>query len=188
MKSERRPNTTRGVSRLIRRCLNEGHAIEIEGLGMVRRNDDGACEWLPDTRPRVFIAYALEERATAVRLRQSLEAAGFDPWLDIHKLMPGQNWRRAIAQAIELADYFVACFSKKSIKKRGGFQRELRQALDIAENVPIDRPFLIPLRLDDCEPPAEFSRRSQWVDIFPEAEPGVKKLVRAIRRYEKARG
>ena len=112
------------VSRLVRRCLREGHTLEIEGLGALRRAGDGRCELVADLRPRVFIAYAVEERKIAERLAEGLERAGFDPWLDRRKLLPGQNWRRAIAHAIEVAEYFVACFSRHSIAKRGGFQRE----------------------------------------------------------------
>ena len=179
--------TTEAVSRLIRRCLREGHTLEIEGLGSVRIGTDGHYELTADLRPRIFIAYAVEERKLAERLAEGLERAGFDAWLDRRKLMPGQNWRRAIAQAIEVSDYFVACFSRHSVAKRGGFQRELRLALETAEGVPLDRTFLIPFRLDVCDPPREFAARAQWVDAFPDFDRGVASVIATIRRQERRR-
>lgn len=179
--------TDRAVSQLIRRCLREGHTIELAGLGSLRMDAAGRCLLQRDERPRVFIAYAVEERKQAERLAAGLEAAGFDAWLDRRKLMPGQNWRRAIEQAIEVADFFVACFSQLSVTKRGGFQRELRLALRTAETVPLNRVFLIPFRLDECEVPADFAARAQWVDGFPEFEAGVEGLAKAIRRQWRMR-
>jgi hypothetical protein len=168
--------THQAVSRLIRQCLAEGHTIELEGLGALRLAPDGHCEWIRDLRPRVFIAYSAEQRASAERLANALEQAGFDPWLDRRRLLPGQNWRRAIEQAIEVSDFFVACFSRHALSKRGGFQRELRLALDAAQCVPLDQTFLIPFRLDDCTVPQEFANHAQWVDAFPHFDAGVAAL------------
>lgn len=178
---------SRAVSHLVRSCLRDGRTIELEGLGAIRRDRDGRSYLVRDTRPRVFIAYAIEDREQAERVADALQAAGFDAWMDRRKLMPGQNWRRAIAQAIEVADYFVACFSTVSLTKRGGFQRELRMALEVAQTVPLDRAFLIPVRLNQCEPPREFASQSQWVDAFPDLSPGMQRLVRAIRKHERQR-
>ena len=177
--------TDEAVSKLVRRCLREGHTLEIEGLGSIRPRADGHCELVADPRQRVFIAYAVEERKLAERLADRLDNAGFDPWLDRRKLMPGQNWRRAIAQAIEVTDYFVACFSQLSVAKRGGFQRELRLALEAAEATPLGRVFLIPFRLDDCQVPAEFATRAQWVDGFPDLDRGALQVAGVIRKQQK---
>ena len=70
----------------------------------------------------------------AVRLAplfQDFQNHGFDPWLDRKKLLPGQNWPRSIEEAIETSDFFVPCFSHRSVNKKGGFQAEIRYALDM---------------------------------------------------------
>ena len=52
------------------------------------------------------------------RLFDGLETRGLSPWLDRRKLLPGQNWPRAIEEAIETSDFFIACFSRLSVPRR----------------------------------------------------------------------
>jgi hypothetical protein len=100
--------------------------------------------------------------------------------MDEAKLLPGQNWPRAIDRAIELSDFFIGCFSHRSTVKRGHFQCELRYALDVAARVPLEDVFLLPVRLDDCEMPRHVARRVQYVDLFPDWDEGVSRLVRTM--------
>jgi TIR domain-containing protein len=69
------------------------------------------------------------------------------------------------------------CFSRRSVAKRGFFQAELRYALDIAACVPLGEIFLVPVRLSDCEVPLQIARRTQYIDLFPEWEAGLKTLL-----------
>jgi len=171
------------LSRFIRQALSRNHALEIDGLGTF------ACQ--PETReisfsgpnrPRVFIAYAHEDAVTADRLYRQLQSHGFAAWLDRKKLLPGQNWPRSIEDAINSSDFFIACFSTRSVKKRGGFQAEIRYALDCARRVPLDEVFLIPVRLDNCPVPARIQRETQYVDLFPDWQTGFGNVLRIIER------
>src|SRR3954451_15016209 len=129
----------------------------MDGLGIIRPNSRGGFEFLAETRPKVFLAYVEEDLAAVRDLADALDAAGFNPWLDKRKLLPGQNWPRSIRQAIEVSDFFVPCFSRRSTYKRGTFQCELRYALDCAAEVPLDEIFIVPVRLEDCEVPKRIS-------------------------------
>lgn len=162
-------------------ALDNGLAVEIEGLGSFRKSA-GKYVFEAQTRPRVFVAYAVEDLAYARRLCRAFERADCSPWLDKEKLLPGQNWPRAIERAIEISDAFVACFSRRSAVKRGQFQSELRYALDCARRLPIEHPFLIPVRLEPCEVPRRIAEQLQYVDLFPDWDRGVKKLLRAVAR------
>ena len=175
--------TREAVADIVRRCLEAGQTVEIEGLGVFQATAQG-YELLPQTRPNVFIAYVAEDRLLARRLCEALEAEGCSPWLDRDKLLPGQNWPRAIERAIEVSDAFVACFSPRSVFKHGQFQSELRYALDCARKRPVieDTPFLIPVRVEDCAVPRRISDHVQYVDLFPDWEKGVRRITRAIRR------
>jgi len=102
--------------------------------------------------------------------------------MDVRKLLPGQNWPRAIQQAIETCDFFLACFSSHSVRKRGGFQAEIRYALDCARQVPLDQIFLVPVRLDPCEVPRAVQAEFQWIDLFPDWNRGIAVLKAMIRR------
>ena len=67
---------------------------------------------MAETEPQVFLAYVEEDFATVRELANGLQAAGFSPWLDKQKLLPGQNWPRSIQRAIGISDFFVPCFSR----------------------------------------------------------------------------
>src|SRR4051794_7565159 len=131
---------------LIFSSLDRYGRVEVDGLGVFRKDDSGKISLRESNRTRVFIAYALEDVEKAERLYADLESRGFSPWLDRMKLLPGQNWPRRIQDAIENADYVIACFSTHSAGKRGGFQAEIRYALDCANRIPLDDVYLLPIR------------------------------------------
>jgi hypothetical protein len=166
---------------LIDRCLREGSAIEIDGMGCFELEEDRVV-FQPDERIRIFLAYAEEDRAEVKKLYYSLRERGFEPWMDKERLLPGQNWPRAIERAIELSDFFLACFSRRSTVKRGHFQCELRYALDLAARVPLEEIFFVPIRLNDCEVPRQIAGEVQYVDLFPDWDGGIEKLVKTMRR------
>lgn len=160
--------------------LRRGRCVDIEGLGRLSQQGERILLKAP-SRPLVFVAYAQEDFALAKRLCHGLRAGGCDPWLDKEKLLPGQNWPRSIERAIEIADTFVACFSHRSTVKHGTFQSELRYALDAARRVPLDETFLIPARFEDCSVPARIAIHTQWVDLFPDWDAGMERLVASIK-------
>jgi hypothetical protein len=101
--------------------------------------------------------------------------------MDRRKLLPGQNWPRAIEAAIDSAHFVVACFSRHSVRKTGGFQSEIRYALDCARRLPLDDIFLIPVRLDDCRMPARIRREIHYIDLFPDWRHGLDQLLVMLR-------
>jgi len=177
------------LSEILRKTLRAGQSVEIDGLGTFQASPEG-YEFLPQTRPEVFVAYVAEDLAPARRLCEALRSAGCSPWLDKDKLLPGQNWPRAIECAIEVSDIFVACFSPRSVLKRGQFQSELRYALDCARKRPLSEPadavFIIPVRLEECTVPRRISDHVQYVDLFPDWEKGIRRLSKAIHRSARA--
>ncbi len=182
--------TRETLALLVRQSLEAGHLVEIDGLGVFQASAQG-YEFVAQTRPEVFVAYAAEDIGPARRLCLALEAAGCSPWLDKDKLLPGQNWPRAIERAIEVADAFVACFSPRSIHKYGQFQSEIRCALDCARKRPLDETadaaFLIPVRLEECAVPQRIAAHMQYVDLFPDWDKGVRRVLRAIERTARRR-
>jgi hypothetical protein len=170
------------LAQVVVRGLSEGKVVEIDGLGVFYPDAASGFRFEARTRPQAFIAYVKEDEAQASELFQCLEAAGFSAWMDTRKLMAGQNWPRAIECAIETSDFFVPCYSSNSVSKWGGFQAEIRYALDCARRVPLDDIFIIPLRLDVCRVPRVLQREIQYVDLIPDSSAGVQKLVATMRR------
>ena len=178
---------TRHIVRILRQALQHGATVEIDGLGIFSPGGKRGFRFMAQTQPSVFIAYVQEDLASARKLYRSFEQSGFRPWLDRKRLLPGQNWPRAIETAIQTSDFFVACFSRRAISKRGSFHSELRYALFCAAKVPLDEIFLIPLRLDDCLVPKNISKHTQYLDLFPDWKRGVKRLIAVIRRQDELR-
>jgi len=167
---------------MIERSLQRSNVIEIDGLGIFARADSGEITFQRSNVPHVFIAYASEDRPMADRLFDNLVACGYSAWMDQRKLLPGQDWPQRVEDAIVHSDFFLACFSTRSVRKRGGFQSELRYALDCAHSMPLDDVFLIPIRLDDCHLPGRIERETHWVDMFPDWQAGFARIREIIEQ------
>ncbi|MGB3537573.1 MAG: toll/interleukin-1 receptor domain-containing protein [Mesorhizobium sp.] len=98
---------------------------------------------------QVFISYAREDHEAASDIYQWLRAAGLEVWMDTKRLKPGQNWNFEINIALQNSSFVVVILSKNSVDKRGYAQREIRTALEKAEEKLIDDVFIIPILLDE---------------------------------------
>jgi len=114
---------------------------------------------------RVFLSHAMEDKLAVRELYNRLIDTNLDPWLDEVKLLPGQKWRYEISKAIRATDAFVACLSQVAVSKVGFINREFKEALEVADEQPEGKIFIIPLRLQQCAIPERF-RDIQWVDYF----------------------
>ena len=170
------------VAQVVLRGLLAGRTVEIDGLGIFHPDAARFFRFEERRLPQVFIAYVEEDRRQAERLYQTLEEAGFAPWMDTRKLLPGQNWPRAIEAAIETSAFFLACFSEQSVVKKGGFQAEIRYALDCARQLPLDQIFVIPVRLTACRVPRAIQREYQWIDLHPDWPRGAGRLLGTLRK------
>lgn len=114
---------------------------------------------------RVFLCHAKDDKSAIRELQKQLLAQNIDPWLDEDKLLAGQEWELEIAEAVRNSDAVIVCLSKKSIPKAGYVQKEIRYALDVADQQPEGAVFLIPLKLETCDVPQRL-RSKQWLDYF----------------------
>ena len=114
----------------------------------------------------VFISHASEDNSAAKRLTKRLKDDGFAPWLDLERLLPGQDWNLEIEKAMRESEVILLCFSKESVAKESYIQKEYKRAMRIQEEKPEGTIFVIPVRLDECELPF-YMREIQWVN-YPE--------------------
>jgi hypothetical protein len=129
---------------------------------------------------KVFISYAHEDLEAAQKLYEQLRATpGVEPWFDKASLLPGMKWKPAIRKAIRESDYFLALLSSRAATKRGYVQKEMKEALEVRDEFPEDRAFLIPVRLEDCQPPESLSD-TQYADLFPNWRRGFQKVLQVI--------
>lgn len=135
---------------------------------------------------KVFLCHASQDKPSVRELAQHLSAEGWiDPWLDEKKLLPGQDWRLKIEEAVETSDIVIICLSSNSVGKEGFVQKELRYAREISLEKLEESIFLIPLRIDECDVPRGL-RFYQWADYFGEKkDEAYKALLESLRlRYE----
>lgn len=131
-------------------------------------------------KTKVFLSYAKEDQTYTRRLFEELKNRNIEVWFDKESLLPGQKWKIEIRKAIQASRYFIAILSSKSVTKRGVVQKEIKEALDVLDEFPENKIFIIPIRIDSCEPSNEKLREIQWVDMFPNWEEGLEKIFIAM--------
>lgn len=134
--------------------------------------------------PRVFVSYVKDDNVSVTRLCRALTESGIDVWRDRDSIKPGTPWRDAIREAIDAGDYFLACFSRRSVSKvKSYMNEELRLAV---EQLALYRPghaWFIPVLLEDCDvPPIQIAggqtlQDLQWVNLF---DFGLRRIIETI--------
>ena len=109
----------------------------------------------------MFLCHANEDKPFVVETANRLLHDGVLTWLDKKDLLPGDNWKAAIEDALERADFVLIFLSNSSVVKRGFVQREMKYALEQMQERPFGARYIIPLLVEDCELPREL-RGIQW--------------------------
>jgi hypothetical protein len=113
----------------------------------------------------LFLSYAREDQSAVQAIADRLWQDGFLTWLDTKDLLPGDDWQTRIEDGIERADYVLVFVSKTSVDKVGFHQKELKYALDQQTLRPTGQRYLVPILLEECEPPREL-RGIHWLRIW----------------------
>jgi TolB-like protein/Tfp pilus assembly protein PilF len=115
----------------------------------------------------VFVSHASEDAVAARRLCELLRAAGIDVWLDQSELRGGDAWDTMIRSRIRGCALFLPLISAHTRARwEGYFRLEWKLAIDRSYYISSDRPFLLPISIDetrdgDARVPDRF-REVQW--------------------------
>lgn len=131
----------------------------------------------------VFLCHASDDKSKVRELYKNLTDEGIDVWLDEEKLLPGQDWKAEISNALRNTNAIIVCLSNQSVLKEGFVQKEIKIALDIADEKPEGTIFLIPAKLDDCTIPGRLSG-IQYVELFNPN--GIQRLLLALEARAKS--
>ena len=104
----------------------------------------------------VFLSYHSGDAAWIAQLKTALEARGIRVWLDSEQIRPGDQFPRALANAIGLVRAVVIALSPGSIASPW-VEEEYNLAL-------AHRRHVIPVLIGDAEPPG-FLKGRTWVDF-----------------------
>ena len=129
---------------------------------------------------RVFLCHATEDRPATRELYKKLAAEPWiQPWMDTEDLLPGQDFDLEIYKALRDSDAILICLSQTSVTKSGYLNKEIRRALDTADEKPEGAIYIIPVKFDDCVPSFEKLKKYQWVNYY---EPGAhERLIKSLR-------
>lgn len=138
----------------------------------------------------VFVSYVREDAEQVERLANDLRKHGIEVWLDKNDILPGQDWKIAINDAIRKGAFFIACFSDAYAKKGESYvHEELKLAIERLRQMPDDRLWFLPVRLSDCEVPEKLIyagksiRDLYWTDLFSSYwKPGIAQILKVIGR------
>lgn len=127
---------------------------------------------------RVFLCHSKIDKFAVRQLYGRLVADGIDPWFDEEDLIPGQDWEATIKRAVQKSDVVIVCLSNTAVARRGFAQKEIKFALDVADEQPEGTIYLIPLKLEECEIP---DRLKRWHGVELHQPTGYQKLLAALR-------
>jgi hypothetical protein len=135
---------------------------------------------VPVRQLRAFLIHTHINKRAVHSLYARLAKDGIKPWLDVERLLPGQDWRHEIRRAILMSDIAIVCLSRRFTQHQGFCQEELKIALEKANLIPTGEMFIIPVRLEECDTPESLSRWHR-VDLFK--ADGYRKLIHSLRKY-----
>jgi hypothetical protein len=117
--------------------------------------------------PLVFLASAIEDEERVQGVADELLQQGVMTWFIRKDLLAGSHRSKAVAEAIADANRVVVFLSKASEISAAWLQRQLQWALDEQKRKPGQDRFIVPVRLDECQVPAEL-QEIQWLDAWVE--------------------
>jgi hypothetical protein len=125
---------------------------------------------MTDTGKAVFLSYASEDAEAAQRLSNALRAAGIDVWFDQTELRGGDAWDASIRRQIKACALFIPIISRHThTRDEGYFRLEWKLAVDRSHLMVADRPFLLPVVIDDTsdrdEKVPDRFREVQWTHL-----------------------
>jgi len=134
----------------------------------------------PQKTLKVFMCHSSDDKPIVKKLYQRLSRESWiDPWLDEVKLDLGDKWDVEIEKAVKKSDIVIVCISSNSVNKEGFVQKEIKFALDIADEKPEGTIFIIPMKLEKCDVPERLSSW-QWGNYYE--KDSYIKLLRSLKK------
>jgi transcriptional regulator with XRE-family HTH domain len=171
-----------GIARSTVQRAEAGEPIDPEKLGFLAQALKCEVKDLlnKEVRTDQFLCYSSVDRTAAERLFHGLQLSGAYVWFDTDATTGTTRWRQGVETAIKNGcRYFPVLLSNASVSKKGRIHRELSKALEALAHFPSEMVFLVPLRLQKCNPSYKKLRHLQPIDLFPDWEDGLRKLIRA---------
>lgn len=120
----------------------------------------------------IFISHSRQDDAFTGQVRDALESAGFDVWVDFDDMPAGQRWVQAIQRQIERCDAVLLVLSRAS-RDSEWVERETLYAMELKKPLLVAQIEAMPL-------PLHLINR-QTVDCGQDAAAGIQRVVALFR-------
>ena len=135
----------------------------------------------------VFLSYASQDAEAALQLCNALRQASVEVWFDQSELRGGDAWDASIRRQIKACALFIPIISRHThTRDEGYFRLEWKLAVDRSHLMVADRPFLLPVVIDDTsdrdEKVPDRFRDVQWTRLpgGKNADPFVERVRRLL--------
>lgn len=129
---------------------------------------------------KIFISYSRRDLEYVEKLTLSLQELGHTLYSDATILTPGQDWRRALDEALRSADVLVSVISRSS-EGSPFVMTELGAALGYARES--GRMLVIPIILGDAEIPAPIGSVQAIMDAIGDPQATAAKVASAVAAF-----
>jgi len=140
-------------------------SLDLDQIAPYDTDTDEARQWKAARQMRVFLCHGSEDKQAAREIYDELRRADLIPWLDAVDILPGQEWDAAIQDAVRTCHIILVLLSNRSVSKAGYVQKEIRFALDRADEQPEGATYIIPVKLEECPVPRSLNKW-HWVNLF----------------------
>lgn len=108
---------------------------------------------------KIFLSYGHDEyEEIAQKLKQDLEAEGYDIWIDKEKIHGTADWEIAIENGISMSDWLILLMTEHSVRRPDGVcLDEVSYARFLGKNI-------APIMIQEVKPPLCIAR-IQWIDM-----------------------
>lgn len=133
--------------------------------------------------PTAFLSHSSEDKAPVRAIAKGLRSRNIDVWLDEEQILLGDSIVGKIEQGIAESDAIVVCISKSFVAS-SWCRKEYHSA--IAREINLQRTVVLPLRLDEEEPPELLKDKASLSIADGLNEDSLSQLVAAIEAARSA--
>ncbi len=134
-----------------------------------------------DSPVRVFLSYHHKDADAAEVVRKSLERAGFDVWDPRTRLLPGEDWNKAVGEALQSARAMIVLLSPEAVESPW-MKREIAYALG-------ERRFegrLVPVVVRPVSKVPWILAKLRVLRLAPNVKRGTRRIVEALKHRPSA--
>ena len=125
---------------------------------------------------KIYLSHAGADAKWAQELARCLDKEGFKVWTPLNELTPGENWARALENALESSDAMVVLLSPDAIKSQW-----TRFEIDYALSSPKYQNRLVSVLLKPTQDVPWILRKLRWINAAKDPATTARQIVDVLK-------